>query len=126
MLKAFCDRFINDEQGAFAPSYALALTGIIAAAGVGYDYAQVAALDTEIQNAADQAALAAATQLDENPVRKVRILAEDLTLYRTTTGKLGLIGERCLHRLVDMQYGIPDECGLRCPYHGWLYDETGA
>ena len=64
--------------------------------------------------------------LDENPVRKVRVLCEDLTLYRDTKGGLGLIGERCLHRLVDMQYGIPDECGLRCPYHGWLYDETGA
>jgi 5,5'-dehydrodivanillate O-demethylase len=47
-------------------------------------------------------------------------------LYRNTRGGLGLIGDRCLHRLVDLQYGIPDERGLRCPYHGWLYDETGA
>jgi 5,5'-dehydrodivanillate O-demethylase len=70
--------------------------------------------------------IAALTQLDDNPVRKVRVLGEDLTLYRTTTGKIGLIGERCLHRLVDMQYGIPDERGLRCPYHGWLYEESGA
>ena len=65
-------------------------------------------------------------QLLENPVRKVRILGEDLVLYKDRSGTLGLIGDRCLHRLVDMQYGIPDECGLRCPYHGWLYDETGA
>ena len=68
---------------------------------------------------------AAESQLDDNPVRRVRLLGEDLTLYRDKSGKLGLIGDRCLHRLVDMQYGIPDECGLRCPYHGWLYDETG-
>ena len=47
--------------------------------------------------------------LRENPVRKVRILCEDLVLYRDTAGNLGLIGDRCLHRLVDMQYGIPDE-----------------
>jgi len=46
-------------------------------------------------------------------------------LYQNTQGGLGLIGDRCLHRLVDLQWGIPDTCGLRCPYHGWLYDETG-
>lgn len=68
---------------------------------------------------------AAESQLDENPVRKVRLLGEDLVLYRDKSGGLGLIGDRCMHRLVDLQYGIPDECGLRCPYHGWLYDETG-
>ncbi len=64
-------------------------------------------------------------QLLENPVRKVRVLGEDLVLYKNTRGGLGLIGDRCLHRLVDLQWGIPDACGLRCPYHGWLYDETG-
>ncbi|HEY5340366.1 MAG TPA: Rieske 2Fe-2S domain-containing protein [Candidatus Aquilonibacter sp.] len=64
-------------------------------------------------------------QLLENPVRKVRVLGEDLILYRDRSGGLGLIGDRCLHRSVDLQFGIPDECGLRCPYHGWLYDATG-
>jgi 5,5'-dehydrodivanillate O-demethylase len=62
----------------------------------------------------------------ENPVRKVRVLGEDLVLYRDKSGALGLIGDRCLHRKVDLQLGIPDECGLRCPYHGWLFDATGA
>jgi 5,5'-dehydrodivanillate O-demethylase len=65
-------------------------------------------------------------QLLENPVRKVRILCEDLVLYKDKSGTLGLIGDRCLHRMVDLQYGIPDECGLRCPYHGWLFDESGT
>jgi 5,5'-dehydrodivanillate O-demethylase oxygenase subunit len=69
--------------------------------------------------------IAPVLQLDENPVRKVRVLGEDLVLYRNTKGGLGLIGDRCLHRLVDLQYGIPDERGLRCPYHGWLFGETG-
>ncbi len=69
--------------------------------------------------------IAAASQLNANPVRKIRILCEDLILYRDLSGTLGLIGDRCLHRLVDLQYGIPDEHGLRCPYHGWCYDETG-
>jgi 5,5'-dehydrodivanillate O-demethylase len=62
----------------------------------------------------------------ENPVRKVRVLGEDLVLYKDKSGTLGLIGDRCLHRKVDLQLGIPDECGLRCPYHGWLFDATGA
>ncbi len=66
-----------------------------------------------------------AAKLDEDPVQKVRLLGEDLTLYRDKQGRLGLIGERCLHRAVDMQWGIPDEDGLRCPYHGWKYDQTG-
>ena len=69
--------------------------------------------------------IAPTAQLQENPVRKVRVLGEDLVLYRNKQGGMGLIGDRCLHRLVDLQYGIPDERGLRCPYHGWLYDETG-
>lgn len=64
-------------------------------------------------------------QLIENPVRKVRVLGESLVLYRNKQGGLGLIGDRCLHRLVDLQFGIPDDCGLRCPYHGWLFSETG-
>ncbi len=65
-------------------------------------------------------------QLLENPVRKVRILGEDLVLYRDRSNGLGLIGDRCLHRRVDLQFGIPDEHGLRCPYHGWLFGATGA
>jgi 5,5'-dehydrodivanillate O-demethylase len=65
-------------------------------------------------------------QLLENPVKKLRILGEDLVLYQMRSGKLGLIGDRCLHRRVDLQFGIPDDCGLRCPYHGWLFDETGT
>ena len=69
--------------------------------------------------------IAPAAQLLENPVRPVRVLGEDLVLYRDRSGNLGLIGNRCLHRLVDMQYGIPDENGLRCPYHGWLYGADG-
>jgi len=58
-------------------------------------------------------------------VRKVRVLGEDLVLYKNRQGGLGLIGDRCLHRLVDLQYDIPDDNGLRCPYHGWLYNQMG-
>ena len=63
--------------------------------------------------------------LDENPVRRVKLLGEELVLYRDNSGQLGLIQPRCGHRLVHMQFGIPEEHGIRCPYHGWRYDETG-
>lgn len=69
--------------------------------------------------------IAATAQLQENPVRKVRILCEDLTLYRDDSGELGLIGDKCAHRRVDLMFGIPTDNGLRCPYHGWAYDRTG-
>lgn len=54
----------QDERGAVAALYAIALFGLVAIAGVGWDYGRLMAMDSELQNAADQAALAAATQLD--------------------------------------------------------------
>jgi len=69
--------------------------------------------------------IAAAVDLLDNPVKRVRILAEDLILFKDRRGQLGLIGNRCLHRYMDMSFGIPEENGLRCPYHGWLYDGEG-
>src|SRR5262245_19285273 len=64
-------------------------------------------------------------QLEDDPVRKVRILGEDLVLFRDRGGHLGLIGPRCSHRAMHMEFGILEEVGLRCPYHGWLFDGTG-
>src|SRR5439155_17420273 len=65
--------------------------------------------------------IAAATELDQDPVRPVRLLGEDLILFRSAKGELGLIGERCAHRGLSLAYGIPQENGLRCAYHGWTY-----
>ncbi len=64
-------------------------------------------------------------ELEENPVKAIRILGESLTLFRDRQGKLGLIAQKCAHRSVDLKYGIPEQEGLRCPYHGWMYDTTG-
>jgi 5,5'-dehydrodivanillate O-demethylase len=70
--------------------------------------------------------IAAAAELDQDPVRPVRLLGEDLILFRTTRGELGLIGNRCLHRGMSLAYGIPQENGLRCCYHGWTYNSEGV
>jgi 5,5'-dehydrodivanillate O-demethylase oxygenase subunit len=64
-------------------------------------------------------------ELDTEPVRKVRLLGEDLVLFRTENGDYGLMDELCPHRGMDMQYGIPCEHSLRCAYHGWAYDLQG-
>ena len=69
--------------------------------------------------------VAAVVELEENPVKKVRLLCEDLVLFRDRSGNLGLIDEPCPHRRVSMEYGIPEETGLRCPYHGWLFNQEG-
>ena len=64
-------------------------------------------------------------ELLDNPVKKIRILGEDLVLYRDRSGTLGLIGDKCAHRRMGLEWGIPEDEGLRCPYHGWRYDQTG-
>lgn len=56
----------------------------------------------------------------------VRILGEDLVLYRDLSGTLGLMDRHCPHRSSSLEYGRPRETGLSCPYHGWTFDETGA
>jgi len=62
---------------------------------------------------------------DSDPVR-VRILAEDLVAFRDTTGRVGLISERCPHRLTSLFLGRNEQNGLRCVYHGWKFDVQGA
>lgn len=69
--------------------------------------------------------LAATGELDERPTKAVRLLGEDLVLYRDRSGTYGLIDRLCPHRRVDLSYGIPEEDGLRCMYHGWMFNETG-
>lgn len=66
-----------------------------------------------------------AVEFDKEPVQRIRILGEDLTLYRSETGEYGLIGDVCPHRCASLEYGIPEAHGLRCLYHGWLFDATG-
>jgi 5,5'-dehydrodivanillate O-demethylase len=70
--------------------------------------------------------VAAAGELtDEKPIRAVKILGEELVVYRDKSGKYGLVGEHCPHRLASLSYGRVDEQGIRCPYHGWKFDWTG-
>ena len=56
----------------------------------------------------------------------VRLLGEDLVLYKDRSGTYGLIEPLCAHRRINLLYGVPLQHGPRCPYHGWACDETGA
>ncbi len=67
-------------------------------------------------------------ELPENdgaPVR-VRLLGEDLVAFRDSDDKVGLVDAFCPHRRAPMFFGRNEECGLRCVYHGWKFDRTGA
>ena len=68
-----------------------------------------------------------AEELPENdcPPVRVKLLSERLLAFRDTEGRYGLIDEFCAHRGVSLWFGRNEECGLRCPYHGWKYDVTG-
>ncbi len=69
--------------------------------------------------------IAAVRELAERPTCPIKILGEDLVLYRDRRGGYGLIERRCPHRGADLAYGIVDERGLRCSYHGWCFDARG-
>ena len=78
-------RLIREQQGAVAPTVALSLFALIAAGGIAFDYARLATMDTELQNAADQAALAAASQLDGDPGACARAAAAAANLISNRT-----------------------------------------
>lgn len=61
----------------------------------------------------------------DNPTKEVRLLGEDLVLYRDSKGVVGCIEPSCAHRKASLAYGIPEENGIRCAYHGWIFNEHG-
>jgi 5,5'-dehydrodivanillate O-demethylase len=61
----------------------------------------------------------------EQPTKFVRLLGEDLVLFRDTQGRVGLLAEHCAHRGASLCYGRVEARGIACPYHGWLYDTQG-
>jgi 5,5'-dehydrodivanillate O-demethylase len=69
--------------------------------------------------------VAAVQELEEKPTKAIRLLGEDLVLYRDLGGRYGLLYRHCPHRRADLSYGYVEEHGLRCNYHGWLFDEGG-
>ena len=67
-----------------------------------------------------------ASELEKNPIKPIRLMGENLVLYKDRSGTFGLIDRHCTHRRADMAYGWVEDQGIRCSYHGWRFDETGA
>ena len=70
------------------------------------------------------AALSGEVQAD-GPPRRVRLLGEDLIVFRDSRGKIGLLEELCPHRGASLLLARNEECGLRCLYHGWKFGVNG-
>jgi phenylpropionate dioxygenase-like ring-hydroxylating dioxygenase large terminal subunit len=68
--------------------------------------------------------IAAAAHVRDLPL-KVRVLGEDLVLFRDAGGRPGLLYPRCMHRGTSLYYGRVEADGIRCCYHGWLFDVEG-
>ncbi len=66
-----------------------------------------------------------ASELGELPLA-VRLLGEDLVVFRDKSGTLGLLHKHCIHRGVSLEFGIIAERGIRCCYHGWHFDCDGT
>ena len=62
----------------------------------------------------------------EKPTRRVRVMGEDLVVYRDPRGNYGCVAEHCAHRGASLAYGFVEDGGIRCAYHGWKYDAAGG
>jgi len=67
----------------------------------------------------------AQTLTDEQPTQYVRLLGEDLVLFKDRSGNVGLVADHCSHRGASLLYGRVEERGIACAYHGWLFDTAG-
>jgi 5,5'-dehydrodivanillate O-demethylase oxygenase subunit len=70
--------------------------------------------------------IAVASSLESEPIQRVRLMGEDLVLFKDDSGRLGLIADRCPHRGASLSYGFTERDGIRCPYHGWLFSADGT
>lgn len=60
------------------------------------------------------------------PVRAIRLMGQDFVLFRDESGRLGMLDRDCPHRGADLAFGRLEGGGLRCPFHGWLFDADGT
>ncbi|MDR7457659.1 MAG: extracellular solute-binding protein [Armatimonadota bacterium] len=65
------------------------------------------------------------SDLDDFPMKQVRLLGEDLVVFKLEDGRYGLLEELCPHRRASLAYGVTEPEGIRCGYHGWLFAPDG-
>jgi phthalate 4,5-dioxygenase oxygenase subunit len=64
-------------------------------------------------------------RMAQRPVKAVRVMGQDLVLFKDASGAWGLLDRDCPHRGADLSFGRAEGDGLRCPFHGWKFDVTG-
>ena len=66
-------------------------------------------------------------QLSKNagPPMRLKLLGEELVAFRDGNGQVGIVQSQCAHRLAPLFFGRVELQGIRCSYHGWLYDTSG-
>ena len=69
--------------------------------------------------------VALASKLGDVPLA-VRILGEDLVVFRDREGRVGVLHRHCCHRGASLEFGVISQRGIRCCYHGWLFDVDGV
>ena len=73
----------------------------------------------------DEFDAALASDMALRPVKAVRLLGQDMVLFRDASGAFGLLDRDCPHRGADLSFGRNEGDGLRCPFHGWKFDRQG-
>src|SRR5438045_7902861 len=100
-----------------------------------YDWRDVPQEDTELTHVGPRTPcgeylrrfwqpVALSSELTDLP-KRVRILGEDLVLFRDKSGRTGLLQLYCSHRGTSLEFGLVSERGIRCCYHGWRFDVDG-
>ena len=62
----------------------------------------------------------------DSPPKRMTIMGENFVMFRDSDGRMGALAEACPHRGASMYFARNEECGLRCPYHGWKFDVNGT
>ena len=62
----------------------------------------------------------------QRPIKAVRLLGQDLVLFRDEQNRWGLLDRDCPHRGADLSFARFEGRGIRCPFHGWMFDVSGA
>lgn len=70
--------------------------------------------------------IAGIDELERSPIKPIRLMGEDLVLFRDLSGVYGLTERHCAHRRADLSYGFIETNGIRCHYHGWQFNAAGT
>ena len=62
----------------------------------------------------------------ERPKKRMKVMDEDLVVYRGEDGSFGCVAEHCTHRGCSLYYGFLEGSAIRCAYHGWKFEPDGT